>query len=292
VRGAAIHHLRRAVLVGIAGVVALAAIVAGIVSMSEARWRRGTSRTLAALHGSVSTRQLDVARDAELDALPPIVARYFRFALPAGQHPILEARLSQTGEFSLDDGRSWKAFDAIEEFHVDPPGFVWDARIHMAPGVDVFVRDSYVAREGAMRGRIAGLVPVVDMGGTPQMAEGALQRYLAEAVWLPTALLPSAGVVWSAIDEHSARATLTDGAVSASFDFRFGPDGEITGGATTRYRDVKGRMVRTRWDGLFSRYARVHGVMIPMHGDVGWILPGGRASYWRGDLRLVAYELR
>jgi hypothetical protein len=47
-------------------------------------------------------------------------------------------------------------------------------------------------------------------------------RYLAEAVWLPTALLPVNGVRWSPIDENRALATLQgDDDVSVSLEFRF-----------------------------------------------------------------------
>ena len=40
------------------------------------------------------------------------------------------------------------------------------------------------------------------------MAEGELMRFLAEAAWYPTALLPSQGVRWQGADERSAFATL------------------------------------------------------------------------------------
>ena len=63
----------------------------------------------------------------------------------------------------------------------------------------------------------------------PELNSGALHRYLAEAVWYPTALLPQAGVQWSPIDEHSALATLTDNGETVSLEFRFNDAGEVTG---------------------------------------------------------------
>lgn len=276
----------------VAVLAAVAGIAVGMLATSSLRWRRRTTRVVAQLHAEPSARELAVVSETELATLPPVVARYFRFALPPGQRPIQQARVGQTGEMDLGGDKGWKPFDAVEDFHVDRPGFVWDAKLHMAPLTDVFVRDSYVAGEGSMSGRVAGLVRVIDLHGTPEIAKGSLQRYLAEAVWLPTSLLPSAGVVWTSIDERTARATLTDGAVSASFDFRFGARGEIVGGSAMRYRETDGRLVPTRWDGEFSQYARVHEMMIPMHGDVAWMLPEGRAPYWRGDLNSVDYVLR
>jgi len=58
--------------------------------------------------------------------------------------------------------------------------------------------------------RYATLAPVVKQTGTPEMARGELLRFLPEMAWHPNALLPSQGVRWDAVDDTSARATLTD----------------------------------------------------------------------------------
>jgi hypothetical protein len=65
------------------------------------------------------------------------------------------------------------------------------------------------------------------MRGTPEMAEGELLRWFAEAAWYPTALLPSQGVQWSAVDDRSALATMQDGATSVTLLFRFNADNMI-----------------------------------------------------------------
>ena len=160
----------------------------------------------------------------------------------------------------------------------------------MMPLVPVFVRDSYVRGQGAMCAAIASLIPVVDQHGTPEMAAASLQRFLAEAVWLPTSLLPRNGLRWSAIDDSTARVTVTDGPTTVSLDVRFGARGEITGVSTDRFRDVKGRPVLTRWVGTHTDYKRVEDMMIPTTGEVAWILPEGPAPYWRGSLIEVKFE--
>jgi hypothetical protein len=130
----------------------------------------------------------------------------------------------------------------------------------------------------------------VSVAGTPDVNAGALHRYLAEGVWMPTALLPSQGVVWTALDDTSARATLTAGATTVSLDVFFGPDGLITRVFTPgRARDVDGRAVPTPWEGRFSDYAGREGMRIPLTGEVAWILPGGPQPYWRGRITGAAY---
>jgi hypothetical protein len=194
--------------------------------------------------------------------------RYFEFALTPGQPLVRRARLRQAGEFAVRPG-PWMPFTAVEHFAVQPPGFVWDASIRMAPLLSVRVRDSYLRGEGSVHGKFAALVPAVDHGGTPKMAAGALVRYLAEAAWLPSALLPSAGVRWQPVDNRTARATLTDRATTVSLDVHFGARGEIVRVSTDRHRDINGSPVLTPWVGHFRDYARIDGMMVPMAGEVG-----------------------
>ena len=72
---------------------------------------------------------------------------------------------------------------------------------------------------------VFGLVTVADVRGTPAAAQRELLRYFAEAAWYPTALLPSQGVCWEAIDDFTARATLTDGATPFRLSFVLIPRG-------------------------------------------------------------------
>lgn len=88
---------------------------------------------------------------------------------------------------------------------------------------------------------------LVNQPGTPHTAESALQRFLGEAIWLPTTLRPSAGVTWSQFSADRATATLTDRDNRASIDFCFGNNGEITGCSALRYRDVGDHSVLTPW---------------------------------------------
>lgn len=224
-----------------------------------------------------------------LTGLPAPVRRYFEFALTPGQPLVEAARLEHAGEFAASPGR-WSPFNSTEQFTTQPPGFVWDARIRMWPLVTVRVRDSYSRGEGAMLVNLAGLIPLVARRGTPELASGALMRYLAEAAWLPTALLPASGVKWEALDERSSRATLVDSGVRVSLDFHFSAQGGITRVAGERFRDVNGRGVLTRWEGEFSDYRRVEGMMIPHAGEVAWMLPEGRMPYWRGRIVKAQYE--
>ena len=257
-------------------------------------WRRATERWYSLLDQQLARRHTNEVRRvarADFENLPAPVARYFAFALRDGQRRIRVARVRWAGEMRLRPDAPWSAFTAEQRFTAAPPGFVWDAEVRMFPFIPVRVRDSYVAGEGRMLGRVGGVVSVVDEGATRDMAAGALVRWLGEAVWFPTALLPGEGVRWEAIDERTARATVSDHSTSVSADFHFAPTGEVTGMTAMRYRDVNGTGVLTQFEGVYGRPGRREGMMVPTTAEVAWLLPEGRFAYWRGRPADVAYEL-
>ena len=282
---------------GIAAAGALAVVGGGVA------WRRATARAVARLAYQAeaagpapnAAAAEDASAEGRLDRLPRPVARYFSFAFRPGQPRIRGAHIRWTGEFQLRPNAGWSPFTAEQDFTTTPPGFVWDAEIRMLGFVPMRVRDSYIGRTGAMLGRLGGVVPLVNQHGSAEMASGALTRWLGEAIWFPTALLPDAnpggGVHWDAIDDSTARATLTDGEVSVQAEFHFAPSGEITRMTAMRFRDVNGVGVLTPFEAICGSYARRDGVMIPMSGEVAWLLPEGRFPYWRGRPVDVRYDV-
>lgn len=273
------------VMAAVAGGVAGGAAAA--IGVGTLLWNRSTARDVARLASRGATRTF--TRD-QLAGLPVPVLRYFEFALTPGQPLIRTARIEHEGEFRGSLDAPWSPFTSVQHVSVDPPGFVWDAKICMSPLVTVRVRDSYLEGNGSMRASVAGLIPIVNAWGRTDLASGSLHRYLAESVWLPTALLPGPGLNWEPIDDNSARATLTDSGVTVSLDFHFNEKGEIVSVYTpARYRDVNGKGVPTPWEGQFRGYERMEGVMVPREGAVAWILPEGRLTYWRGR-RVVGVE--
>ena len=276
-----------------------ALISAGVVAAGGAalaygghRWRTRTTSEVDLLEWSQRGSTRPRFDEASLEGVPACVARYFRRVLRPGQPVVRGVRLSQAGHFRLGQAdNTWQPFTAIQVFSAIPPAFVWDARIRFAPGVHVHVRDSYRAGVGAMRGEVLGLLPIVNAHGTPEMASGALQRYLAEAMWFPTRLLPGEGITWTAIDDTSAEVTLADGGARASLDFHFDAEGNLERAYTpARYREVKGRFEATPWEGVTLSTGERGGMRVPLEVEVAWHLPAGRFPYFRGRLGDVTYE--
>lgn len=270
-------------------VAAIGAAGVALVSLADGLWnletRRGFRRLRAPRRDTGGSR---FSRD-DLAGLPGPVQRYFEFALLPGQPHVRNARFRQAGDFAMQPG-SWSPFTAVEYFSVEPPGFLWDARITMARVLPLYVRDGYVAGEGALDGTVAGLVPVVHLRGTSSIASGELLRYLAEAPLFPTALLPRDGLSWTAIDDNTAHVTLTDGATTVSGDVHFGEHGEIVRFSAMRDGIFDGIILSKEWVGYFRDYRRMHGMMIPTWAEVEWVMPEGPQPYWRGRIIDAEYD--
>lgn len=228
---------------------------------------------------------------AGLTGVPEVVRRYFGSALSDGQPLIRAARITQRGEFLLRPPRGFHPFTATEQFTARPPTFAWDARIRLAPGLSVRVRDSFLDGRGSMRATLLRVLRLAAAEGTPEMAAGALHRFLAEAVWLPTALLPGCGLAWTMLDGDAARVSLTEGPTTAQLEVRFGTDGLVRSVfAPDRARSIAGGAVPTPWQGRFWNYARHEGMLIPESAEVEWLLPEGPQRYWRGDVTSTRYD--
>jgi len=278
-----------------------AAAAAGVIGVALAtrRWHAETERLLKSLSGS-ATDMPGTVQLGKLTSLPAPVQRYFRLVLHEGQPYVNRVSLRQQGEFrskeSEDPEAGWQPFTATQVFTTTPPGFVWDARIAMAPAVAVWVRDGYARGHAAMLGAVLGSIPVVNEHDSPELRTGSLQRYLAEAVWFPTALLPESGITWSGMDDSHARATLMDGSTVVSLEFEFGPEGYIVSAFSPgRLRSDpanKGRYLTFPWGGRYRQYQKRDGMQVPTDSEVYWMVGGREQPYYRGRNLDAHYEYR
>ncbi len=224
--------------------------------------------------------------------LPPPVERYFRHALSDGQALINTATFRQTGIIRTSiQKEEWSPFTAGHLAVPPATGFIWNAKVETPMATHVRVLDSYIAGVGSGRVSLLSAVPVASQDDTPELNSGALHRYLAEAVWYPTALLPQFGVVWSPIDDSSAMATLTNIGATVSLAFRFNEVGEVTGIFTpARFGYFDGRYRQVPWEGHFNDYQTRAGMRVPLYGEVGWYANGKLELVWKGNITGVKYE--
>jgi hypothetical protein len=284
------------------GLVSCLLVVAavGISAYGSRRWRDAVLTLTGGLEAArVRAGAPDDPRRAtryyarELEGLPAPVQRYFRAVLKEGQPIIAAAAIELAGTFNMSaTGEQWKPFISQQRVVTRRPGFLWDAQISMLPGLTVRVVDSYIAGKGLLHAAILGLFTMADLSGRGEIARGEFMRFFAEAAWYPTALLPSQGVRWEALDDRSANATIVDGPLTLTLLFRFNNANlidsfraEARGGARAG-KD----MVMLPWEGSLSGYQARDGMTVPFTGEVAWMRPEGRKPYFAGTVTSLTYE--
>lgn len=267
---------------------ALTAVLLGIIGYRRRQFDREIEDTVESLLAGAESTGHDTEDSTDWAELPAPVRRYFDTALVDTDREIRTVRLRQRGEFRLG-GRdaAWRPLEATQHVRVSPPGFVWDAQIDVLPLVPARVIDSYSDGDGTLEARLLSVLPVATAGPSDEMNEGELVRYLAEAVWYPTALLPANGVEWTGIDDRSAMATLEHDGTTASVVFHFDDNDEVSRVTTDRYRQEADAYAP--WTGYFRNYENHDGRHVPTAATVEWNLPDGDLEYWRATVTELDY---
>jgi len=290
------------------GMIAAVVVVGiiGFVVYGTVRWSRTTEELMHRLQvsedspgtgssGNAATPV--VSLEKELAELPAPVQRYLRRVLTDGQPVIQGVHMRHSGTFNMGQAdEQWKPFTAEQTVNPLHPGFLWDARIRMLPILPAYVHDAYIDGGGLLHGALFGAVTVMEVRETPEIAHGEFLRFLAEAPWYPTALLPSQGAHWEAVDDSAAHVTLTDASasgatVSARMLFRFNDDNVIESVyAEERGAEIDGKMVPTPWEGRWWSYEQRDGMLVPTEGEVAWLFPEHYKPYWRGRVEEIRYD--
>jgi hypothetical protein len=151
-------------------------------------------------------------------------------------------------------------------------------------------RDSYLGGHGRMLIKAAGLVTVAD-GSGKEIDEGTLLRYLGEIVWFPSAAL-APYIQWEAVDDSSARATMTHGGISASAIFTFDARGRMVRMIADRYMGSGPEAKLEKWEVTAQAWRQMSGVVIPVQGVVTWKLKAGDFDYYRWEVTEIDVNRR
>lgn len=218
-------------------------------------------------------RPPDSFTEGELDELPEPVRRYFRGSIAPGTPLAKSARLRMRGSVKL--GRGWLPFRARQTL-APLHGFMWAA--HVA-GVLLMGSDRYADGTGAMEWRLLGLIRVIRAEG-PEVSRSSAGRAGAEAVWVPTAMLPRFGVSWSSTDPRHATASCQLDENDLELHYTLDEDGRVRSIALDRWGDPTGNGTwgLHRFEHQLTRYSTFDGISIPTAGRAAWFVGTDRWS--------------
>ena len=200
---------------------------------------------------------------AEMDGLPDAVKRYFEASIAPDTPLYVSARLRMKGQIKV---KRWLPFRARQVLNPHL-GFVWAGR---AGGV-IVGGDSYAEGRGLLDWKIAGLLTVAHAEG-PDVSRSAAGRGGAEAIWLPTALLPRFGVEWSADSSDAIRAAHLVDNVPVELNLQLDGEGRVRSMVFDRWGDPgnAGTFGAHPFGGEVTAYATFAGLTIPSAGRFGW----------------------
>lgn len=269
-------------LAGLAGVAAIGAERAG-----HRAFARLVRRDVQALHARASPPRAGVVTEQMLADLPGPVRRYLRYTGVLGRPFPGTIRLRQEGRMRPGPGQRWIPLDAEEHYSVQPPGFVWAGTLRVGPLPVARARDMYAGGQGRMLVKVASLWPVVNASGA-QMDQGEITRYLNEMIWSPAAFLAD-NVAFQAVDDSSARVTLTDYGQATTATLFFDNEGRLTDFVAQRYR-TPGASSTDTWSTPITGYGEFEGLRLPTRAKALYKLPGGDYEYIEVTLTELHYD--
>ena len=267
-------------LAGLAGVAAIGAELAG-----HRAFARLVRRDVQALRAGACPGRAGTVTEEMLEDLPDPVRRYLRYTGVVGQPFPGTIRLRQKGTMRF--GQRWLPLDAEEHYSVQPPGFVWAGTARLGPLPVARARDMYAGGEGRMLVKVASLWPVVDASGE-QMNQGEMMRYLSEMIWFPAAFL-GGNISFEAVDDSSARVTLTDHGRAVTATMFLDQQGRLTDFVAQRYR-TPDASDPDMWSTPFTGYGEFEGLRLPATGKAIYKLPGGDLEYINVTLTELHYD--
>ena len=136
--------------------------------------------------------------------------------------------------------------------------------------------------------RLGGAIPVMHTDG-PDVSRSAAARAAAEAIWVPTSLLPRFGVTWTAEADDQITASYRCGTEPVEVHHRIGADGRLREVLFDRWGDPDdtGRWGPVPFGGVITAHRTFGPVTIPSAGEFGWRFGTDR---WP-DSALFRYEI-
>ncbi len=250
---------------------------------------RKIRKQIKELGDSADIKRVDIYDAAAFKELPEPVQRYFSYALKDGQRFINIVKISQSGSIRLKDGQKWLQFKAVQHFSGRLPAFIWIASIKTSPFAWVNVIDRYLNSRANMIFRLFSLLTTVRATGL-ELEASSLVRYISEAPWFPTSLLPSKFLSWEPVNKNSATAMVRYGQVKAMVTFHFKDNGEIAMvHSTDRFRFADGEYRKENWNGYFKNYVETNGIKLPTEMEAEWNLESGNFKYFKNRLERIEY---
>ncbi|WP_250631483.1 DUF6544 family protein [Rhodoflexus caldus] len=253
-------------------------------------FHRETTRQVEQMIGRLAAREPMIVTDTLLTDLPSPVARWIRRSGMVGKPEIYRAQVAQAIRMQMKpEQKDWLSATAVQYYAVRQPAFIWETTVQMMPLVYFLGRDRFNGGKGQMQIQLWGAFAMVDSKDNEKINTGTMQRYLGEIVWLPSAALHPA-IRWEAVDDNSARATMTYGETTGSGIFHFTPDGDLVSFNAMRYMGSEENARQHEWIITAENWRTFNGIRVPSKVRATWKLPEEDWTWLQMEITDVRYN--
>lgn len=253
-------------------IVNLAILFVVIYAAGVMLFNRGTVQDVVSLQSRALSADKVITR-AMLDHLPRNVQLWLHKAGVVENSNPNVIRILQKGNLRSKPDGEWMPFRAVQYFSIDPPSFVWDARIQASPLLEIAARDKFEEGNGFMLIKPMYIFTAAKSSGK-EINQGTMLRFLAEMAWFPQAAL-SPYLRWEGINERQAKVTMTYNNLEVSGIYSFDEAGHVTGFEARRYGDFDGIYRKETWSVSVTGYKTFNNRLIGNASEVTWKLKEG-----------------
>ena len=227
--------------------------------------------------------------EEDIAVLPVPVQKYFRYCGYIGTPKMSYSKVVyEDVNFKLGKDKPMIKIDYTQYNYVNKPNRIAyiDSRMY---GIPFEGLDSYIDGAGSMKGVIAKLYTLFHQTGKA-MDKSSLVTFLAESLIVPNAALQDY-IVWEAIDDLHAKATINCYGISASGIFTFNEKGEMLT-FTTDDREaasMDGTSEKVRWSIICADYKETNGIKKPTVFKAIWNYDDGDLVYFDGKGIITEY---
>jgi hypothetical protein len=231
-------------------------------------------------HGLADRGAPPIVTDQDLAPLPDLVRRYLRLTGAVGRPKIANVRVRMHGRIRGTPDAPWMPFSAEQHnFYPRPERLFYMTATRSALPIQGYHR--YVGASATMRIRVAGMLPVVDLGGDEMTKTETVTLFNDMCVMAPATLIDPA-ITWSPIDAATVQATFTNAGHTIHAFLAFDADGRLLNfwSDDRRRASEDGKTLEAaRWSTPIAEYRRFEGGWLPAIGSARWSGSFGDFAY-------------
>ncbi|MBK7104610.1 MAG: hypothetical protein IPH62_04945 [Ignavibacteriae bacterium] len=242
------------------------------------------------LRSSVNFKNKKIFYFSQIENQPKLIKKYFKTVIDDSSQIPNFITLNQSGEIKTEENSNWLKIKSAEYFTTQKPNLLLDAEIGNSKFFWIEIVDSYLKSKGNTLIKINSSVTIGDSWGI-EIDKSNLFKYLSEAVYFPSSLLPSENLIWNILDSNIAEIKFTNSKTSVVAKLFFSENETINKIETLdKFRPMNDNYKESLFTIYFSDYKKYNSFLIPTYCEVEWELEKGKFKFGKFKIDNIKYE--